>query len=121
EMWVQGEKIKKVDSATVFVSGGRLTTCSFDDPHFAFRTNKLKVVNNKIAVTGPTHPEFEGIPIPIYLPFGFFPMSQGRHSGFLPPTFATNEAFGLGLEGLGYYKVLNEYLDVTFRGNIYSY
>lgn len=121
EMFVQGERIKKVDSATVFVSGGRLTTCSFDEPHFAFRTNRLKVVNNKIAVTGPTHPEFEGIPIPIYLPFGFFPMSQGRHSGFLPPSFATNQAFGLGLEGLGYYKVLNDYMDVRLQGNVYSY
>lgn len=121
EMFVQGDKIKKVDTATIFVSSGRLTTCNYDDPHFAFRTNRLKVVNNKIAVTGPTHPEFEGVPLPIYLPFGFFPLSQGRHSGFLPPQIATNDQFGLGLEGVGYYKVLNQYLDMTLRGNVYSY
>lgn len=121
EMFVQGDKIKKADSSTIFVSSGRLTTCSFDEPHFAFRTNRLKVVNNKIAVTGPTHPEFEGVPLPIYLPFGFFPLNQGRHSGFLSPSIATNEAFGVGLEGGGYYKVLNEYLDMRLQGNIYSY
>lgn len=121
DMYVQGEDIKKVDQNTVFVSRGRFTTCNLDEPHFAFRTNKLKVINNKIAVSGPTHPEFENVPLPVYLPFGFFPLSQGRHSGFLPPQFTTNEQFGVGLEGLGYYKVLNDYLDVTLRGNLYSY
>ena len=121
EMFVHGEKIKKVDENTFFVSRGQFTTCNLDEPHFAFRTNKLKVINNKIAVSGPTHPEFEGVPLPIYLPFGFFPLSHGRHSGFLPPQFTTNEQFGLGLEGLGYYKVLNDNIDVTLRGNLYSY
>jgi lipopolysaccharide assembly outer membrane protein LptD (OstA) len=53
------------------------------------------------------------VPIPLYLPFGFFPMNKGRHSGILAPTFTANEDFGLGLEGLGYYKVLSPYFDVT--------
>lgn len=121
EMFVQGEAIKKVNDNTFFVKRGRFTTCDLDEPHFAFVANKLKLINNKVAVSGPLHPEFEGVPVPIYLPFGIFPLSQGRHSGFLPPQFATNEQFGLGLEGLGYYKVLNDYFDVTLRGNIYSY
>ena len=69
---------------------GTFTTCDLDTPHFAFRAKKMKLVNQKLAVTGPIHPEFEGVPIPIYLPFGFFPLSTGppfgsycRHS--LPP------------------------------------
>jgi hypothetical protein len=121
EMFVHGEKIKKVNETTFFVSRGQFTTCNLDEPHFAFRTNKLKVINNKIAVSGPTHPEFEGVPLPVYLPFGFFPLSHGRHSGLLPPQFTTSDQFGLGLEGLGYYKVLNEHVDVTMRANLYSY
>lgn len=121
EMFVQGEKIKRVDQSTFFVSRGRFTTCNLDHPHFAFRTNKLKVINNKLAVSGPTHPEFEDVPLPIYLPFGFFPLSSGRHSGFLPPQFTTNDQYGVGLEGVGYYKVLNDNLDMTLRGNVYSY
>ncbi len=121
EMFVQGEKIKRVDQNTFFVSRGRFTTCNLDHPHFAFRTNKLKVINNKLAISGPTHPEFEDVPLPVYLPFGFFPLSQGRHSGFLPPQFTTNDQYGVGLEGVGYYRVLNDYIDATLRGNIYSY
>ncbi len=121
EMFVHGELVKKVDDNVTFIKNGIFTTCNLDDPHFAFRANKLKVINKKVAISGPAHPEFEGVPVPVYLPFGFFPLSQGRKSGLLPPQFATNEQFGLGLEGLGYYKVFNEYWDTKFYGNVYSY
>lgn len=121
EMIVHGKTIKKVSDNEYFAAQGILTTCNLDTPHFAFRTNKMKLVSQKLAVTGPIHPEFEGVPVPIYLPFGFFPLSQGRHSGLLPPQFTASEQFGLGLEGLGYYKVINDYFDVTLRSNLYSY
>lgn len=121
EMYVQSEKMKKINENEYFAYRGQFTTCDLDVPHFAFRTKKMKLVNKKLAVSGPVHPEFEGVPVPIYIPFGFFPLSQGRHSGILPPTFTTNEQFGLGLEGMGYYKVLNDYFDATLRGDLYSY
>lgn len=116
-----GDDAKKVNENVTFIKRARFTTCLLDEPHFDFVTPKMKVVNKKLAVSGPTHLEFEGVPIPIYLPFGFFPLSQGRHSGFLPPQFTNNEQYGLGLEGMGYYKVLSEYWDVQVRTNIYSY
>lgn len=74
-----------------------------------------------MAITGPVHPEFEGVPMPITLPFGIYPLKQGRHSGILAPTFSANEQLGLSLEGLGYYKVLNDNWDVTVRSTLYSY
>jgi LptD protein len=120
-MFVQGAVAKKINENTTFIKKARFTTCDLDDPHFAFISDKMKVINKKLAVSGPVHPEFEGVAIPIYLPFGFFPLSQGRHSGLLPPQFTTNEQYGLGLEGLGYYKVLNNYWDVKVYGNVYSY
>ncbi len=121
EILVIGALAKKVNENTTFIQKARFTTCLLDEPHFSFVTPKMKVVNQKLAVSGPAHPEFEGVPVPIYLPFGFYPLSQGRHSGFLPPQFTSNERWGLGLEGLGYYKVLNEYWDAKVFGNIYSY
>lgn len=121
DFFIKAGQSKKIDPRTVFIKEGYFTTCSYDDPHFAFKTNRMKVISNDIAVSGPTHPEFEGIPIPIYLPFGIYPLSQGRHSGLLAPQFTSNQQFGLGLEGLGYYHVLNDYVDVTVRTNIYSY
>ena len=120
EMVMSAEKSKRVGNV-LYARRGVLSTCNLDDPHFGFRYDKIKVVNNKVAITGPVHPEFEGVPVPLYLPFGFFPMNKGRHSGILAPTFTANEDFGLGLEGLGYYKVLSPYFDVTLRTNLYSY
>ncbi len=121
EFMVIGDVAKKVNENTTFVKGARFSTCLLDEPHFDIRTNKMKVINQKLAVSGPAHFEFEGVPVPIYIPFGFYPLSQGRHSGLLPPQFTTNEQFGLGLEGLGYYKVLSQYWDAKIYGNIYSY
>ncbi|HRN72256.1 MAG TPA: putative LPS assembly protein LptD [Ginsengibacter sp.] len=121
EMYVYGESIKKIDNEVLFAYKGRFTTCNLDTPHFAFAFTKTKFINDKMALTGPIHPEVEGVPIPIYLPFGIYPLAQGRHSGLLAPSFVTNEQRGLGLEGLGYYKVLGEYWDFILQTSIYSY
>lgn len=121
EMFVYGERIKKVDANVFYAYKGRFTTCNLDTPHFAFVSKKIKFINKKMAITGPVHPEFEGVPVPIILPFGIYPLSQGRHSGILAPTFNANEQLGLALEGLGYYKVINERWDVILRGTLYSY
>jgi hypothetical protein len=121
EMYVYGETIKKIDNNVFFAKRGRFTTCNLDTPHFAFVSNRIKFINKKLAITGPVHPEFEGVPVPLYLPFGIFPLSQGRHSGFIMPSFTTNEQLGIALEGLGYYKVLNDYWDVVYKVSLYSY
>ena len=121
EMYVYGETIKKINDRVFYALRGRFTTCDLDTPHFAFISNKIKFISGKVAISGPVHPEFEGVPIPIYFPFGIYPLNPERHSGLLPPNFTTNEQRGLGLEDLGYYKVVNDNWDVIFRSSIYSY
>lgn len=121
EFFNYAEKVKKIDQETFFASRGRFTTCNLDTPHFAFRFAKAKFMNKKLVVTGPVHPEFEDVPVPLYLPFGIFPMKKGRQSGILPPQFTVTEDFGIGLEGLGYYKAFNEYLDAKLWFDLYSY
>jgi hypothetical protein len=121
EIFVNAVTMKKVNKDEAFAYRARFTTCNLDEPHFAFRTNKLKIITDKIGVSGPTFPEFEGVPFPIGIPFGIFPLAKGRHSGFMAPAFSTSEDFGLGFEGLGYYKVLSDNFDATVRSNIYSY
>jgi LPS-assembly protein len=121
EMYVYANTIKKINDNTIYAWRGRFTTCNLDTPHFAFRTRKMKMITNKIGVSGPAFPEFEGVPVPIGIPFGIYPLNRGRHSGLLPPQFASNEQYGLGLEGLGFYKVLSDNFDATVRSNIYSY
>ncbi len=124
EMFVQtqiSKKVKENNEDVIYARYGKFTTCNLDTPHFAFVAGKIKFINKKMAFTGPVHPEFEGVPLPVSLPFGIYPLKQGRHSGILAPTFSANEQLGLSLEGLGYYKVLNDNWDVTVRSTVYSY
>ena len=121
EMFVYGTRVKRISADTYYAGRARFTSCNFDTPHFAFRARKVKMISNKVAVTGFVRPEFEGVPIPIGLPYGLFPLKQGRRTGLIVPQFTVNEQLGLGLEGMGYYKTLGEYWDVTARANIYSY
>ena len=121
EMFVYGEKIKKVSPDVFYAYRGRFTTCNLDTPHFSFVSKRIKFINKKMAFTGPVHPEIEGIPLPISLPFGIFPLSKGRHSGLIAPTFTANEQLGLALDGLGYYKILSDHWDMVTRGTLYSY
>ena len=121
EIFINAISMKKVNKEEAFAWKARFSTCNLDEPHFAFRTNKLKIINDKIGVSGPAFPEFEGVPFPIGIPFGIFPLTKGRHSGMLAPAFTSSEDFGLGFEGLGYYKVLSDNFDATIRSNIYSY
>ena len=121
EIFVYADKFKKFDTSVFYASLTRFTTCNLDTPHFAFISKKAKFINKKWAFTGPVHPEFEGVPLPISLPFGIFPLTQGRHSGMLAPSFLADAQRGLGLEGLGYYKVFNKNWDMVTKGSIYSY
>lgn len=122
EIFVNAKYIKNINREEAFAQDARFTTCNLDTPHFAFRTKRMKIINNKLGVTGRVYPEVESVPIPmVFLPFGIFPLNPARHSGVLLPSFTSSEDFGLGLEGLGYYKVFGEHVDATTRLNYYSY
>ncbi|MFT3844558.1 MAG: putative LPS assembly protein LptD [Lacibacter sp.] len=121
EMFIYTEKAKRMSPSVFFAERARFTSCNYDTPHFAFRARKVKFISNKMAVTGLIRPEFENVPIPLGLPFGLFPMKQGRRTGILTPTPVANDQLGFGLEGLGYYKTIGDHWDATVRANFYSY
>lgn len=121
EMFIHAQRSKKIDQNTFYAYNATFTTCDLDTPHFAFIAKRIKYITGKFAITGYTRPEFEGIPFPIGIPYGIFPLVDGQHSGLLPPSFTVSDQFGLGLEGLGYYKVFGPNLDFLIKGNIYSY
>ncbi|WP_133998601.1 putative LPS assembly protein LptD [Dinghuibacter silviterrae] len=121
EMFIHSQRSKKIDNNTFYAYNARFTTCDLDTPHFAFRAKRIKYISGKFAITGYTRPEFEGIPFPIGIPYGIFPLVDGQHSGLLPPAFTVNDQQGLGLTGLGYYKVISQNMDFLIKGNIYSY
>jgi LPS-assembly protein len=122
DMFVISQKIKLLgDRKTFFGFNNLFTTCNLDVPHFAFHAQRIKVINEELAVSGFARPEFEGVPVPVGIPFGIYPMKRGRHSGFIMPEFTANEDLGIGLTGGGYYKVINDYWDIMLQSNLYSY
>lgn len=121
EIYVNAARLKKINEKEIFAQKARFTTCNLDTPHFAFRTSRMKIINEKMGISAAAFPEFEGVPIPIGIPFGIFPLYKEPQGGILPPAFTASEDFGLGLEGLGYYFMISKYMDLTVRSNLYSY
>ncbi|WP_143307386.1 putative LPS assembly protein LptD [Chitinophaga vietnamensis] len=121
EGFVHSEKTKREADNTIFGFKNGYTTCNLDTPHFSFRARKIKVIPDKLIVSGPANLEIEGIPTPLFIPFAIFPITQGQRSGILPPQYVVNQQKGMGLENGGYYFGLGEHVDLTLRGDVYSY
>lgn len=96
------------------------TTCDLDHPHFYIAANKAKIVPKKIAVTGPANLVVADVPTPLFLPFGIFPINQGRTSGILIPQYGYSFTQGYFLRNGGYYFAINDNFDLSLTGDIYS-
>ncbi len=120
EGFLHGIKVKKFPDKTVNVSSGSYTSCNLDHPHFAFKFNKAKVIPNSKIVTGPAYLTIQDVPTILFVPFGFFPNKKGQRSGIIIPTYGESADRGFYLEHGGYYWAINDYMDVTLTGDIYS-
>lgn len=119
--FLHGQKVKKLDDNTINIQYGQYTTCNLEEnPHFAFKFNKAKVIPDSKIVTGPAYMQIEGMPTPLGLPFGFFPNKMGKKSGIIIPTYGESRDRGFYLENGGYYLGINDYLDFQITGDIYS-
>ncbi|WP_145674970.1 putative LPS assembly protein LptD [Chitinophaga polysaccharea] len=121
EGYIHSAQTKKAADNTIFGFKNGYTTCNLDTPHFSFRARKIKVIPDKLVISGPANLEIEGIPTPLFIPFAIFPITQGQRSGILPPQYVVNQQKGIGLENGGYYIGLGEHFDLTMRGDVYSY
>ena len=109
---------------TIYNRNAIFTTCDHEVPHFGIRSRKQKVVPDKVAVVGASNLEISGVPTPLYLPFGFFPLKVGKRGGLIfPNNYQYSPQWGYGLENVGYYFPLSDYMDFTvltdffFRGS----
>ncbi len=129
EFTIHGSRTKFVskdaDSTSVddqiYNQNALITTCDADHPHYGIRARKLKVIPDKLAIIGLSQLEIMGIPTPLILPFGFFPLTNGRSSGLIfPSNYEYNETLGLGFRQIGYYFPINDYYDLRVTGDIYT-
>ena len=115
-----GEVIKKVDPATYFIQDGIYTTCDHNPPHYYFYSSKMKVIQNKEIVARWIWLYFGGVPFPIPLPFGVFPLQSGRRSGIIAPVFGDDPNYGNYFSHIGYFWAINDYLDWKLTADYYT-
>ena len=100
---------------------GRYTTCEdHEHPHFYFQLTKAKVRPKKDVVTGPGYMVLADVPLPLALPFGYFPFSEKYSSGVIFPSFGDDYNQGFYLREGGYYFAINDNLDLALTGEIYT-
>ncbi|MDE6399540.1 MAG: hypothetical protein K2L68_01615 [Muribaculaceae bacterium] len=116
-----GGASKKMDDGTFFFEYGKFTTCdNHDHPHFYFNLTRGKMRPNKDVTTGPGYMVLADVPLPIALPFGYFPFSKEYSSGIIFPTFGEDYNRGFYLRDGGYYFAISDNVDLALRGEIYT-
>ena len=119
--YLHGEKVKKKDDSTMYISSGMFTTCDNEDhPHFGISFSKAKAITDDKIVTGPAWFSLMEIPLPVGIPFAYFPFTDGKKSGFLMPSYGNAANRGYYLRNIGWYFAINDYIDLALRGDIYT-
>lgn len=121
EGYLQAKLTKKVTDSIYCVKNGWYTTCdNHDHPHFYIRMSKAKMIKDKKVVSGFANLYIEDVPLPLAIPFGFFPITKKGTSGILMPTYGEEKARGFNLRDGGYYWFINDYVDLSVTGTIYT-
>lgn len=121
EGFLQGGRAKRMEDGSFYVEDGKYTTCDdHEHPHFYFQLTRAKVRPDKDVVTGPAYMVLADVPLPIALPFGYFPFSKKYSSGVIFPSFGDDYNLGFYLRNGGYYFAINDNVDIALTGEIYT-
>ena len=120
EGYVTSEDAKKGPNNEVYLRSGKYTTCDHEHPHFYLKLSMAKVRPKKDVVFGPAHLVVEDVPLPVAIPFGFFPFSSSYQSGFIMPTYGDEMNRGFYLRDGGYYFAINDNVDLKVLGEIFT-
>lgn len=115
------EVAKRHPNEEMHFKRGRFTTCNLDEPHYHFHLTKAVMVPQKRIVSGVMNLWVGGAPTPLALPFSIIPQNKKeRNHGLLFPQIIPISSHGFGLQDLGYYVPINDNLQMSFYGSIFS-
>lgn len=114
------QESKRDGEGVMYVRHGKYTTCNARHPHFYLALTRAKVRPGKDVVFGPAYLVVEDVPLPLAIPYGFFPFSKKYSSGFIMPTFGDESVRGFYLRDGGYYFAINDMIDLKLIGEIYT-
>ena len=119
--FLHGERVKKADERTMYISSGMFTTCDNEEhPHFGISFSKAKAITEDKIVTGLAWFSLMEIPLPVGIPFAYFPFTKGKRSGFLMPSYGYATNRGYYLRNIGWYFAISDYMDLALQGDIYT-
>ncbi len=118
--YMRGEIGKRDSSGTVYLKHGRYTTCDEEHPDFYIALSRAKVRPGKDVVFGPAYLVVADVPLPLAIPYGFFPFSKKYSSGFIMPSYGEENNRGFYLRDGGYYFALSDKMDLKLLGEIYT-
>ncbi len=120
EFFFQMMDAKQHSNNEIHLKQGKLSTCDLINPHYHFQLSKAIIIPNERIVSGPLNLYINGIPTPLGIPFLIIPNQKRQTSGLLFPEFVPLSQFGFGLQNLGYYIPINDNLQTSIYGNLYS-
>lgn len=118
--YLHGGRTKIHDSKEIHIEHGKYTTCDAKHPHFHIELSKGIVVPDDKIVFGPAWLVLDEVPLPIVIPFGYFPIKKGRANGIIIPTVGEEYGKGFYFRNGGVYFGLGEYVDLKLTGDIYT-
>ena len=120
EGYLSSELSKRNADGEIFLKHGRYTTCDKEHPDFYIALSRAKVRPGKDVVFGPAYLVVADVPLPLAIPYGFFPFSKKYSSGFIMPTYGDESTRGFYLRDGGYYFAINDKWDLKLLGEIYT-
>ena len=120
EGFLRSQLSKRNDNGEVYLQHGRYTTC--DDPHpdFYIAISRAKLRPGKDVVFGPAYLVVADVPLPLAVPYGFFPFTKSYSSGLIMPTYGDESTRGFYLRDGGYYFAISDKWDLKLLGEIYT-
>lgn len=118
--FLNSRQSKRTDDGTLYLQHATYTTCDAEHPHFYMAISRAKARPGKEMIAGPAYLVVEDVPLPLAIPYGFFPFNKKYSSGFLMPSYGDETSRGFYLRDGGYYFALNDYMDLKLLGEIYT-
>ncbi len=120
EGYMVSELSKRMETGDVYLRHGRYTTCDADDPDFYLAISRAKLRPGKDVVFGPAYLVVADVPLPLAIPYGFFPFSSKYSSGFIMPSYGDESSKGFYLKDGGYYFAISDKLDLKLIGEYFT-
>ena len=118
--YMRGEVAKRDSTGIIYMQHGRYTTCDKDHPDFYIALSRAKVRPGKDVVFGPAYLVVADVPLPLAIPYGFFPFTKKYSSGFIMPSYGDENDRGFYLRDGGYYFAISDKWDLKLLGEIYT-